>query len=101
MFGGRVTHLEPWGTGDLPLLVKLKIVAETGGEGVGWVGFWETTWHDEQVWGDRVDRDPELPGRDVTSSATAELIDRTRRNSTRPDGLRAGWGRGSRSPGSS
>ena len=28
---------------------QYKIVVEDGGEGVGWVGYWERTWHDQPV----------------------------------------------------
>jgi RimJ/RimL family protein N-acetyltransferase len=103
--------IEPWGEGDLPLLVKLndpemtkhvggpespeklaerqsryekadsrqfKVVVEAGGEGVGWVGYWETTCHDQPVWEIGWAVLPSLQGRGVASSATAQLIDRAR-----------------------
>ncbi len=28
---------------------QYKIVDENSGEGIGWVGYWEMTWSDEQV----------------------------------------------------
>jgi RimJ/RimL family protein N-acetyltransferase len=110
-FERRVAHLEPWGAGDLPLLVKLndpemtkhvggpespeklperqsryetadsrqyKIVVETGGEGVGWVGYWERTWRDQQVWEIGWAVIPSFQGRGIASSATAHLIDTAR-----------------------
>jgi RimJ/RimL family protein N-acetyltransferase len=110
-FARRVAHLEPWGTGDLPLLVKLndpemtkhvggpesseklperqsryekkdsrqyKIVVEAGGEGVGWVGYWERTWRDQQVWEIGWAVIPRFQGRGIATSATAQLINRAR-----------------------
>jgi RimJ/RimL family protein N-acetyltransferase len=104
-------RIEPWGEGDLPLLVKLndpemtkhvggpesseklagrqsryekadsrqyKVVVETSGEGVGWVGYWERTWRDQQIWEIGWAVIPSFQGRGIASSATAQLIDRTR-----------------------
>ena len=111
MFDGRATRIEPWGAGDLQLLVELndpemtkhvggsesseklaerqsgyekvdsrqyRIVVEAGGDGVGWVGYWETTWHDEQVWEIGWAVIVSFQGRGIASSATAQLIDRAR-----------------------
>jgi RimJ/RimL family protein N-acetyltransferase len=104
-------RIEPWGEGDLPLLVKLndaemtkhvggpesseklakrqsryekadsrqyKIVVQTSGEGIGWVGYWERTWRDQQVWEIGWAVIPSFQRRGIASSATAELIDRAR-----------------------
>jgi RimJ/RimL family protein N-acetyltransferase len=57
---------------------QFKVVVEAGGEGVGWVGYWETTWHDQPVWEIGWAVLPSLQGRGVASSATAQLIDRAR-----------------------
>jgi RimJ/RimL family protein N-acetyltransferase len=100
-------HIEPWGPGNLPLLVLLndpemtmhvggperpeqladrqaryepedsrqyRIVAETG-EGAGWVGYWERTWRDHQVWEIGWAVLPGFQGRGIASSATAQLIE--------------------------
>jgi RimJ/RimL family protein N-acetyltransferase len=107
----RVARIEPWGSGDLPLLEKLndpemtkhvggpespeklverqekyekpdsrqyKIVDEAIGEGIGWVGYWETTWSDEQIWEIGWAVLPRFQGRGIASSATAQLIDKAR-----------------------
>jgi len=107
----RVAHLEPWGSGDLPLLEKLndpemtkhvggpespeklsdrqtryeapgsrqyRIVEDASGEGVGWVGYWEMTWRDEQVWETGWAVLPSFQGRGIASSATAQLLDLAR-----------------------
>jgi RimJ/RimL family protein N-acetyltransferase len=57
---------------------QYKVVVEAGGEGVGWVGYWERTWHDEQVWEIGWAVIPRFQGRGIASSATAQLIDRAR-----------------------
>jgi RimJ/RimL family protein N-acetyltransferase len=57
---------------------QYKIVVEPGGEGVGWVGYWEMNWHDEQVWETGWAVIPSFQGRGVASSATAEVLDRAR-----------------------
>jgi RimJ/RimL family protein N-acetyltransferase len=110
-FDRPVAHLEPWGSGDLPLLVELndpemtrfvggpespeklperqsryeqagsrqyKIVVEPGGDGVGWVGYWERTWRDQHVWETGWAVIPSFQGRGIASSATAQLIDTAR-----------------------
>jgi RimJ/RimL family protein N-acetyltransferase len=110
-FDRRVVRIEPWETGDLPLLEKLndpemtkhvggpespekvterqsryekansrqyKVVVETGGGGVGWVGYWETIWHDVPVWETGWAVLPSFQGRGIASSATAQLMDRAR-----------------------
>jgi RimJ/RimL family protein N-acetyltransferase len=57
---------------------QYKIVVETSGQGVGWVGYWERTWRDELVWEIGWAVIPSFQGRGVASSATAQLIDRAR-----------------------
>ncbi len=104
-------RIEPWGTGDLPLLVALndaeltkhvggperpvelaerqaryeradsrqfKILVEDRDDPVGWVGYWERTWHDRQVWEIGWAVISGLHGRGIASSATALLIERAR-----------------------
>jgi len=57
---------------------QYKVVVETGGEGVGWVGYWETTWHDQPVWEIGWAVIPSFQGRGVAGSATAQLIEKAR-----------------------
>lgn len=57
---------------------QYRIVDEASGEGVGWVGYWEMTWDDEQVWEIGWAVVPGFQGRGIASSATAQLIDRAR-----------------------
>ena len=104
-------RIEPWGDGDLPLLVQLndpemtklvggpespekladrqsryekadsrqyKVVVETGGEGIGWVGYWERIWLDQHVWEIGWAVLPSFQGRGIATAATAQLIDRAR-----------------------
>jgi RimJ/RimL family protein N-acetyltransferase len=105
-------HLEPWGTGDLPLLRKLlgdpamtehlggpeseaklaerqaryevpdskqfKIVVDDGGEGVGWVGYWERDWDGEPVYETGWSVLPAFQGRGIGAAATALVIERAR-----------------------
>ena len=54
---------------------QYRVVVETGGEGVGWVGYWETTWHDQPVWEIGWAVIPSVQGRGVAGSATAQLIE--------------------------
>ena len=110
-FDRPVARIEPWGTEDLPLLMKLnepemtehvggpetpekiverqsryekedsrqyKIVVEDGGEGVGWVGYWERTWHDQPVLEIGWAVLPGFQGRGIASSATGQLLDTAR-----------------------
>ncbi len=107
----RVSRLEPWGSGDLPLLEQLndaemtkhvggpespeklgerqsryeeadsrqyRIVDEATGEGVGWVGYWEITWHDQPVWETGWAVLPSFQGRGIAGSATAQLLELAR-----------------------
>ena len=57
---------------------QYRVVVEAGGEGVGWVGYWETTWHDQPVWEIGWAVIPGFQGRGIASSATAQLIDKAR-----------------------
>lgn len=101
-------RLEPWGTGDLPLLEELNDPEMTNhvggpetpeeladrqsryeppdsrqfkivaGEDVGWVGYWEFDWRDRQVWEIGWAVIPRFHGRGIASSATAQLLERVR-----------------------
>jgi RimJ/RimL family protein N-acetyltransferase len=57
---------------------QYKIVVGAGGEGVGWVGYWEQTWRDQQVWEIGWAVLPGFQGQGVATSATAQLIERAR-----------------------
>ena len=57
---------------------QYKIVVEPGGEGVGWVGYWETTARDQEVWEMGWAVIPSFQGRGIASSATAQLIGKAR-----------------------
>ena len=108
--------LEPWGSGDLPLLERLmgdprmtehlggpespdklrerqgryerlecgdrmfKIVEVASGGSVGSVGFWTKEWRDEQVYEVGWMVVPEFQGRGVAVAATAQAIERAKRD---------------------
>lgn len=55
---------------------QYKIVVEAGDEGVGWVGYWELAWRDQDVWEIGWAVLPSFQGRGIASSATAQLIER-------------------------
>ena len=57
---------------------QYKIVDGNSGDGIGWVGYWETTWSDEQVWEIGWAVLPSFQGRGIASSATAQVIDLAR-----------------------
>jgi RimJ/RimL family protein N-acetyltransferase len=61
---------------------QYKIVARPGGEGVGWVGYWEHGWRDQQVWEVGWAVVPGFQGRGIASSATTQLIERAREERT-------------------
>jgi RimJ/RimL family protein N-acetyltransferase len=53
---------------------QFKIVDEVTGEGVGWVGYWERSWRDEQVYEIGWSVLPGYQGRGIASTATAQAI---------------------------
>jgi RimJ/RimL family protein N-acetyltransferase len=53
---------------------QFKIVDESTGEGVGWVGYWERTWRGEQVYEIGWSVIPAFQGRGTGGSATAQAI---------------------------
>jgi RimJ/RimL family protein N-acetyltransferase len=53
---------------------QYKIVDEATGQAVGWVGYWERTWRDEQVYEIGWSVLPAFQGRGVASMATAQAI---------------------------
>jgi RimJ/RimL family protein N-acetyltransferase len=58
---------------------QFKIVDESTGEGVGWVGYWERTWRGEQVYEIGWSVIPAFQGRGIGASATAKAIDIARK----------------------
>jgi RimJ/RimL family protein N-acetyltransferase len=108
--------LEPWGSGDLPLLERLmgdprmtehlggpetpdqlrerqgryerledgnhmfKIVDVVSDAGVGSVGFWTKEWRDQQVYEVGWMVVPEFQGRGIAVAATAQAIERAKRD---------------------
>jgi RimJ/RimL family protein N-acetyltransferase len=57
---------------------QYRIVDEASGEGIGWVGYWETTRLDQPIWEIGWAVLPSFQGRGIASSATAQLMDRVR-----------------------
>jgi RimJ/RimL family protein N-acetyltransferase len=58
---------------------QYRIADGASGERVGWVGYWETTSHDQLVWEIGWAVLPSFQGRGVATTATAQLIDKARR----------------------
>lgn len=54
---------------------QYRIVVDPSGEGVGWVGYWELEWRDEEVWETGWAVIPSFQGRGVATSATSLLIE--------------------------
>ena len=57
---------------------QYRIVDGASSEGVGWVGYWEHTWRDEQVWETGWAVLPIAQGRGFASSATQQLLEKAR-----------------------
>jgi RimJ/RimL family protein N-acetyltransferase len=57
---------------------QFKIVDEATGEGVGWVGYWERDWRDEQVYEIGWFVIPAFQGRGIAGSATLAALARAR-----------------------
>jgi RimJ/RimL family protein N-acetyltransferase len=53
---------------------QYKIVDDASGQEVGWVGYWERTWHGEQVYEIGWSVLPAFQGRGIAGAATAEAI---------------------------
>jgi RimJ/RimL family protein N-acetyltransferase len=51
-----------------------KIVDEATGEGIGWVGYWEREWRDEQVFEIGWSVLPAFQGRGIARAATSQAI---------------------------
>jgi RimJ/RimL family protein N-acetyltransferase len=57
---------------------QYKIVDKATGERVGWVGYWERTWRDGQVYEIGWSVLPEFQGRGVATTATSQAIELAR-----------------------
>jgi len=57
---------------------QYKIVVGEGGEGGGWVGYWERSWHDQPVLEIGWAVLPSFQGRGLAGSATTQLLDKAR-----------------------
>ena len=57
---------------------QYRIVLGLGGDGVGWVGYWATTWDDQPIWEIGWAVLPSFQGRGIASSATALLVEMAR-----------------------
>ncbi len=68
----RQARYEPAGSG------QFKIVVESTGEAVGWVGYWERTWLDQQVFEIGWSVLPAFQGRGLATIATVQAIDLAR-----------------------
>jgi RimJ/RimL family protein N-acetyltransferase len=104
---GATVTLEPWGSDDLPLLERLmgdpRMTEHLGGPekpekmrerqgryesledgasgaGVGSVGYWTKEWRDEQVYEIGWMVVPEFQGRGIAVAATAQAIERAKRD---------------------
>jgi RimJ/RimL family protein N-acetyltransferase len=49
-------------------------IVEPGGEHIGWVGYWERTWHDQDVWETGWAVIPSFQGRGAASTAMGQLL---------------------------
>jgi RimJ/RimL family protein N-acetyltransferase len=56
----------------------LKVVEEDTGEPVGWVGYWEREWRDEQVYETGWAVLPEAQGRGIAGRATSQALELAR-----------------------
>jgi RimJ/RimL family protein N-acetyltransferase len=65
---------ERQGRYEQPDSKQFKIVDEATGEGVGWVGYWERDWQDEQVYEIGWSVLPPLQGRGIAGSATLRAV---------------------------
>ena len=53
---------------------QFKVVDEATGEGVGWVGYWEREWRDQEVYEIGWSVIPAFQGRGIATSATRDAI---------------------------
>jgi RimJ/RimL family protein N-acetyltransferase len=60
-----------------------KIVDQETGEGVGWVGYWDKTWRDQEVYEIGWAVLPAFQGRGIARTATAQAIAAARAEQTR------------------
>jgi len=57
-----------------------KIIHEASGEAIGSVGYWERTWHDEQIYEIGWSVLPAFQGRGIASAATTQALSQARRD---------------------
>ena len=57
---------------------QFKIVVDETGEAAGWVGYWERTWRDMQVYETGWSVRPGFQGRGIATLATAQVIEMAR-----------------------
>jgi len=57
---------------------QLRIVDVASGEGIGWVGYWEREWRDEDVFEIGWSVVPEFQGRGIAGAATRGALDAAR-----------------------
>ena len=63
---------------ELPGSRQYRIVVDPGGEGVGWVGYWDMEWRDEEAWETGWAVVPSFQGQGIATTATALLIEEAR-----------------------
>ncbi len=59
---------------ERPDSTQFKIIDQATGEGVGWVGYWERDWQDEQVFEIGWSVLPAFQGRGIAGAATFQAI---------------------------
>jgi RimJ/RimL family protein N-acetyltransferase len=69
MVAERQAHYEPADSR------QFKIVIDETGEAVGWVGIWERTWRDTQIYEIGWSVLPGFQGRGIATAATAQMIE--------------------------
>ena len=57
---------------------QYRIVVDPGGDGVGWVGYWEIEWRDDDAWETGWAVIPSFQGGGIATSATALLLEEAR-----------------------
>lgn len=59
-------------------------IVEPGGEHIGWVGYWERTWRDQEVWETGWAVIPDFQGRGAAGTAMAHLLELARAERLHP-----------------
>jgi RimJ/RimL family protein N-acetyltransferase len=60
---------------------QFRVVAD--GQAVGWVGYWERAWRDEEIYETGWSIVPEFQGRGIAAAATAQALDHARARGSR------------------